>query len=150
MAERASRTAVCHRPGAIRTTEELGWILVLDPADDLAWTPKDQRGWWSGIAFAEYASSHHSKLFTLLDLRVSSLSRGHANLLYIVPMLTDDPRRESLTHLRITIQPQRECPASPGGESRPWKTQRSGVEAARNEHCSGVSLPWLRRWRNSR
>ena len=35
------------------------------------------------------------KLFTLLDLCVSSLHRGHANLLCIVPILTDDPRRES-------------------------------------------------------
>ena len=33
--------------------------------------------------------------FTLLDLCVSSLRRGHANLLCIVPILTDDPRRES-------------------------------------------------------
>ena len=35
------------------------------------------------------------RLFTLLDLCVSSLRRGHANLLCIVPILTDDPRRES-------------------------------------------------------
>ena len=35
------------------------------------------------------------KLFTLLDLCVSPLRRGHANLLCIVPILTDDPRRES-------------------------------------------------------
>ena len=35
------------------------------------------------------------ELFTLLDLCVSSLRRGHANLLCIVPSLTDDPRRES-------------------------------------------------------
>ena len=35
------------------------------------------------------------KLFTLLDLCVSSLRRGHANLLCIVPTLMDDPRRES-------------------------------------------------------
>ena len=35
------------------------------------------------------------KLVTLLDLCVSSLRRGHANLLCIVPILTDDPRRES-------------------------------------------------------
>ena len=34
-------------------------------------------------------------LVTLLDLCVSSLRRGHANLLCIVPILTDDPRRES-------------------------------------------------------
>ena len=35
------------------------------------------------------------KLVTLLDLCVSSLRRGHANLLYIVPILSDDPQRES-------------------------------------------------------
>ena len=34
-------------------------------------------------------------LVTLLGLCVSSLRRDHANLLCIVPMLTDDPRRES-------------------------------------------------------
>ena len=32
---------------------------------------------------------------TLLDLCVSSLRRGHANLLCTVPSLTDDPRMES-------------------------------------------------------
>ena len=37
-------------------------------------------------------------MFTLLDLCVSSLRRGHANLLCIVPILTDDPRRESGEH----------------------------------------------------
>ena len=41
-------------------------------------------------------------LFTLLDLCVSSLRRGHANLLCIVPSLTDDPRRESI-HTYIYI-----------------------------------------------
>ena len=35
--------------------------------------------------------------FTLLDVCVSSLRRGHANLLCVVPILTDDPRRESWT-----------------------------------------------------
>ena len=34
-------------------------------------------------------------LSTLLDLCVSSLCRGHANLLCIVPILTDNPRRKS-------------------------------------------------------
>jgi len=34
-------------------------------------------------------------LFTRLDLRVSSLRRGHANILCLVPILTDDPRGES-------------------------------------------------------
>ena len=32
---------------------------------------------------------------TYLDVCVSSLRSGHANLLCIVPILTDDPRRES-------------------------------------------------------
>ena len=32
---------------------------------------------------------------TLLDLCVSSLRRGHANLLCIVPILSDDPQKES-------------------------------------------------------
>ena len=41
------------------------------------------------------ATASDKKLFTLLDLCVSSLRRGHANLLCIVPILTDDPRRES-------------------------------------------------------
>ena len=36
-------------------------------------------------------------LFTLLDLCMSSLRRGRANILCIVPILRDDPRRESET-----------------------------------------------------
>ena len=41
-------------------------------------------------------------MFTLLDLCVSSLRRGHANLLCIVPILTDDPRRES-KHVHVHV-----------------------------------------------
>ena len=44
---------------------------------------------------SEKFAERSKKLFTLLDLCVSSLRRGHANLLCIVPILTDDPRRES-------------------------------------------------------
>ena len=55
--------------------------------------------------------SHAAKnISTLPDLCVSSLRRGHANLLCIVPSLTDDPRRESITHAgpsRMLI-----CPAA--------------------------------------
>ena len=40
-------------------------------------------------------SKNGKKIDTLLDLCVSSLRRGHANLLCIVPILTDDLRRES-------------------------------------------------------
>ena len=45
------------------------------------------------------------KLFTLLDLCVSSLRRGHANLLCIVPILTDDPRRESKGRFETHVLP---------------------------------------------
>ena len=38
------------------------------------------------------------RMTTLLDLLVSSLRRGHANLLCIVSSLTDDPRRASMKH----------------------------------------------------
>ena len=41
------------------------------------------------------------KLVTLLDLCVSSLRRGHANLLCIVPILTDDLRRGSIINSGI-------------------------------------------------
>ena len=37
----------------------------------------------------EQTCEPEKKLFTLLDLCVSSLRRGHANLLCIVPILTD-------------------------------------------------------------
>ena len=49
-------------------------------------------------------------LLTLLDLCVSSLRRGHANLLCIVAILTDDPRRESLllSSLLFTQSPCRQ------------------------------------------
>ena len=59
------------------------------------------------------------KLFTLLDLCVSSLRRGHANLLCIVPILTDDPRRESMDACRRarqlkTCSPPRSVATVPG------------------------------------
>ena len=48
-----------------------------------------------GAPLQPFSVWQDKKLFTLLDLCVSSLRRGHANLLCIVPILTDDPRRES-------------------------------------------------------
>ena len=52
-----------------------------------------------------YSGKTTKKLFTLLDLCVSSLRRGHANLLCIVPILTDDPRRESKDHFELSPRP---------------------------------------------
>ena len=46
------------------------------------------------------------ELFTLLDLCVSSLRRSHANLLCIVPILTDDPRRECSDDESVAILAQ--------------------------------------------
>ena len=54
------------------------------------------------------------QLFTLLDLCVSSLRRGHANLLCIVPILTDDPRRESEKYdfLQSWLPSRLRCPCA--------------------------------------
>ena len=54
------------------------------------------------------------KLFTLLDLCVSSLRRGHANLLCIVPILTDDPRRESEDSFATYLPPTSAAAAHSG------------------------------------
>ena len=53
-------------------------------------------------------------LVTLLDLCVSSLRRGHANLLCIVPILSDDLRGESDVS-RWTSPPSIAGPAGAGG-----------------------------------
>ena len=60
-------------------------------------------------------------MFTLLDLCVSSLRRGHANLLCIVPILTDDPRRES--EIKIST-----CSKSHGVAARKRKHANAGPQ----------------------
>ena len=47
------------------------------------------------------AKTHTSQLFTLPDLCVSSLRSGHAIIICIVPILSDDPRRESYENTYI-------------------------------------------------
>ena len=43
-----------------------------------------------------YIQSRMSKKLVILpDMRASSLRRGHANLLCVVPILSDDPQRKS-------------------------------------------------------
>ena len=61
---------------------------------DLAKMREDSRQASTSI-HTDIQSRMSKKLVTLLDLCVSSLRRGHANLLCIVPILSDDPRRES-------------------------------------------------------
>ena len=67
------------------------------------------------------------KLCTLLDLCVSSLRRGHANLLCIVPILTDDPRRESKRG-----RPRRRWTAGTGPPARPRDDSQILAKARRN------------------
>ena len=58
--------------------------------------PRNNKSLSISIKFTAQLSRGLKKLGTLLDLRVSSLRRGHANLLCIVLILSDDPRRKSL------------------------------------------------------
>ena len=59
---------------------------------------------WGGVEIKRGGGGQtHKKSSTLLDLCVSSLRRGHAMLLSIVPILTDVPRKESSQILEITI-----------------------------------------------
>ena len=62
-----------------------------------------------------------AKSSTLLDVCVSSLRRGRANLLCIVPLLTDDPRRESKPPMPVCL---------------PWVWEMRGVKM-------GVRVIWL-------
>ena len=59
----------------------------------------DGDGGWGGVEIKRRRKTN-KKSSTLLDLCVSSLRRGHANLLCIVPILTDVPRKES-THFWV-------------------------------------------------
>ena len=52
------------------------------------------------------ATHSYATMFTLLGLCVSSLRRGHANVLCIVPRLSDDPRRGSIYNHRTSHRAQ--------------------------------------------
>ena len=54
-------------------------------------------------------------VLTLLDASVPSLRRGHANILCVVPILTDDPRRESSASLCLLGLCRLFPPRSSGG-----------------------------------
>ena len=81
-------------------------------------------------------------LVTLLDLCVSSLRRGHANLLCIVPILSDDLRGESnklgFPDIRLamakegfpgTTELRRQKPGQANGQEHRPRTQKSQVQA---------------------
>lgn len=96
-----ARSIVTAPPGMIElatfSVSDFGHRGLRDAAHALADRVSGDRGTVS----MGHASQHEGhmkagqKIDTLLDLCVSSLRRGHANLLCIVPILTDDPRRES-------------------------------------------------------
>ena len=52
---------------------------------------------------AEMAHPVREACMVHFDLRVSSLRRGHANLLCIVPNSTDDPRRDSMVTCKMCL-----------------------------------------------
>ena len=70
------------------------------------------------------------KLFRLLDVCVSSLRRGHANFLCIVPILTDDPRRESKSRQAFGALKQAGAPAERVSQLRPRTSRTSPLATA--------------------
>ena len=90
--------------------------------------------------------SVEQKIITLLDLCVSSLRRGHANLLCIVPILTDDPQRESIyksslavDFLLLSTSSRPPPPGKPfcvktvlGSPKAPWQAEHSPGDAICN------------------
>ena len=92
------------------------------------------------------------KLFTLLDLCVSSLRRGHANLLCIVPILTDDPRRESekyglcmpfkrCSHTAATTWACRPVPGTAAGVPRQGVLRRPHTNHTHTTHRAIAAAP---------
>ena len=85
------------------------------------------------------------KISTLLDLCVSSLRRGHANLLCIVPILTDDPRRESNCRGRCMLR-------SIAYRRRPYRVECTGslstseVKQRRARLVLGWGTAWEDPW----
>lgn len=88
-------------------------------------------------AFARQAHSSktcaNKKSGTLLDLCVSSLRRGHANLLCIVPILTDDPRRESRS------SPTPSLPGLPSDPRCRLQPRTGGQRSKQFALCSGAA-----------
>ena len=101
----ARRTWVQHLyTGSVLIFLPFDWI---GPAAATAYPPshRPSRGQPLKPGAALRRTSHLAKkLVTLLDLCVSSLRRGHANLLCIVPILTDDLRRGSTWHVMSEVR----------------------------------------------
>ena len=83
------------------------------------WPRMFQRNRGPNVDLSWPRAGHLKQLFTLLDLCVSSLRRGHGNLLCIVPSLPGDPRRDPPTSAQphVTVGPHFAVapPPPPGG-----------------------------------
>ena len=97
-------------PQARRRLCIVAWVLILARSgphvpSEIGRTPtnpsksKKKRKNRENYRFDDAPCQRHS----FLDLCVSSLRRGHANLLCIVPILTDDPRKESRRRVSCNI-----------------------------------------------
>ena len=83
------------------------------------WPRMFQRNRGPNVDLSWPRAGHPKQLFTLLDSCVSSLRRGHGNLLCIIPSLPDDPRRDPPTSAQphVTVGPRFAVapPPPPGG-----------------------------------
>ena len=93
-------------------------------------------------------SRRGKKLSTLLDLCVSSLRRGHANLLCIVPIFADDLVRGSSCYgmdnyiplasaSSAPLMAQKKIFARPRGQKKQVPRGRAGIEPATSRTQSG-------------
>jgi len=92
-----------------------------------AWMRRSEMGHWSHARLRHATVTctvrkYKKKQFTLLDLCVSSLRRGHANLLCIVPILSDDPKVSKGTSgpngLVVGFFPRTQREPTPGSRQR--------------------------------
>ena len=79
----------------MKTAKDIVSRCLCPPAQATHPTTEEQTNKTATLDLREHPRTCNKKLVSLLDLCVSSLRRGHANLLCIVPILTDDPRKES-------------------------------------------------------
>lgn len=94
-----------------------------------SWTKKTLHGGTAEVLGRQ--TRRAQKTVTLLELRVSSLRRGQADLLCVVPLLTDGSRRESacgeaLAGTELQRHP-RQCLGGQADEAGKWQTD---LEAA--------------------
>ena len=91
---------------------------------------------------AHPACAEQKKLSTLPDLCVPSLRRGHVNLLCIVPILTDSPRKESKKEGKLSLGPKgkQERKAAAAAEAAAEPHIHFIIPACANQHLAWEAL----------